>query len=221
MSGEAGLIDLIIFIVVGVFIYTRFFGHKLPGGKPKNLFGAQPKKRRTRQAHLKPVPTQQEKPAQQAAAKVVPLKPTKQGLAGLKEVDSTFNEKEFVAGAKHAFGMYYTAWVEKDEETLADLLTPNLFDDVMDELETAAQEGKTPYLELDDKIEATLVDGRLNGRTAIVEVKYSAHMVQDYISQTAKTSRKKAKTVSQVWVWARPVGSEDPNWELQAINPIS
>jgi predicted lipid-binding transport protein (Tim44 family) len=214
MSGESGLIDIIIFIAVGIFIYTRFFGHTLPGGKPKRP-GAKRKKKPT---HLKPVKTEEAKPQ---PAKVVPLKPTKTGLAGLKEIDKNFNEKEFLNGAKQAFVMYHKAWEAEDEDTLASLLAPNLFDEVMDDLETAEAENKKPFLELDEKIEATIIDGRLNGRTEVIEVKYSAQILQDYIGQTAKSSRKKSKAVTQVWVWARPVESDDPNWQLEAINAVS
>jgi len=218
------LIDIIIVIAVGLFIVSRFSKFKLPNGKTparKKSHSAKRRKQST-SAQIIDLPQKDRPAAKTKPARV--LKPTKEGIAGLKEVDPDFNEKEFLQGAVQAFGNYYMAWQKHDEEALAELLSPRLFNQILTELDEQADKSKKPFVELpaDPKdVKADIVDARISGRTAIIDVKYNAAINTDFIGKTAKTSKQTAKPVVQIWTWARPVESDDPSWDLEAIALVS
>jgi predicted lipid-binding transport protein (Tim44 family) len=70
-----------------------------------------------------------------------------------------------------------------------------------------------------------IVDTRIQGKTAIVSVKYIAKIAEyeeNVKSKKAvKNVNKKAKSIQTIWTWAKPLDSRDPNWELEEINALS
>ncbi len=209
------LIDVLIIAGLLFFVATRFFSHKLPKTKSKNV-----KRGRLIDFPQPEAPKQtQAKKAKPAAVK--PKTPTQTtGLAAIKELDPTFNRSQFVEGAKHAYGLYHKAYTEGDEETLDNLLSPRLFDEVMtgrDELEKA---GHTTLYNVKSVDDVTLVDAHISGQTMIIDVKYTAKTIIAVLDEAGKAVKGK-KTVpvdiTEIWTWARNASSEDPNWELEHI----
>ena len=220
------LIDIIIIIAVGLFIVSRFSKFELPNSKSSKRKKSPSAKRRGQSKSAQIIDLdipQKNKPAAKVKQTRV-LKPTKEGVAGLKEVDPNFNEKEFLQGAVNAFGNYYIAWQSADEDKLGELLSPRLFNQVVTELEEQADDNKKPFVALPKNpsdVSVEIVDARISGRTAIVDVKYNAEMLTDFIGKTAKISKKKPKQIVQIWTWARPIESDDPSWHLEAVSLVS
>lgn len=197
MQSGFGLIDIIIMVLVGVFIFTRFFGYKLP----------KKTKRRTRKGTTNILEfsigaAPQAKPKPRAKKK-----PPATGAAALQAIDPSFTEKDFLKGATAAFSMYYQAYAEADEETLENLLSPRLYDQTMDELESKPAAVKA---ELVNKPQ--IMDARVNGQTMVVDVKYEAKITK---------GKAAAKPTAIIWTWARPANTDDPNWELDAISYLA
>lgn len=209
MDGGFNLIDFIIFALVGLFIYTRFFGHKLPKGKkrPGRRKGAGRTSASASEGNILDFRMSVGKSPLEKSAPKTPKNAPKTGVKALKALDNSFKESDFLKGAKSAFGLYYEALNDRDEDMLDDLLGPALFDKVMDDLEANPP-----------KVKATLTgapkiaDARVGGRTLIVDVQYTAEMQE---------GTKKPKKMVQIWTWARAADSDDPNWELDAISQPS
>lgn len=215
MQGAFGFMDFIILLMVAAFIVSRFMGHNLPKEDPKD---------KEKLKNIVPFPemTPTEKP------KVVqkPMKKDIQGLSGVAQIqamDPSFNEKEFLSGATSAYDMYIDAYNERDEEALDALLAPKKLDEVMDDIEALEEDGKQRLFVLEKMENVEIIDAKLHGRTAIIDVKYTALQKESVSKIGTKPSavRSKAKEISQIWTWARNIDSDDLNWELESTSLLS
>lgn len=216
MQDGLNLFDILLLIALAVFIFTRFSAHQLPkdakkGKKKNNVFDFPQDvvKNVTEVTGIKT--TQSEKEALS-------------DMDQLKSADRSFNEKDFLKGAKAAYEMYYEAFSSADEETLDELTAPRLFDRVMENIEEA--EGQAEELKVDvHRIEkAEIVDVRVHGRSAIIDVKYVTEMAeytQNSEGDVVAGKKDTPKKVTQIWTWARALDSDDLNWELEDINAVS
>lgn len=214
MQTGFSFLDIVFLIVMAIFIVTRFMGHKLPKDNKKETKNIVKFPKTT--AGIK------EKPVVVSKAKQADIEKLS-GIEQIKSVDKDFNEKEFLSGSELAYKMYYDAINERDEETLEAMVAPRKFDELMESIETLEEEGKQRFITLDSMKSVEILDARLHGRTAIVDVKYVC-LQQDSIEKldTKKSSAKvKQKEVSTVWSWAKSIDSDDLNWELESISLLS
>ena len=208
------LIDLIVLVLVVVIIVSRFTKFKLPKdprdkaarradldrlrGRPL-LRDDEPKVVDiTQAAEVRKSPVAKPKNAGFEAAKNLT------GVAKIKALEPSFDEEVFLDGAKAAYGYFYTCWNAKDEEGLANLCAPALFD----RLEIEMNDNSWEQVEIDDITSVRVVDARVHGKTAVIDVAF------DTVEREGSAS---PKPVKRTWVLARPLGSEDPNWELEDI----
>jgi predicted lipid-binding transport protein (Tim44 family) len=207
MQNAGGILDLIILGLVFWFIFSRFTSNKLPksGKRPTSLNTASVLPFKEKPKSSKKEPTD--------------------GMAELKKLDRTFNENSFLNGAKEAFFMFYDGANNQDEDLLENLTSPKLFDEVMDKIEEKMDKGVIPKTDVKEIVSADIIDTRIQGKAAIVSVKYNAKIAEYEenikTNKVTKNAAKKAKTIQTVWTWARPVDSDDPNWELEEINALS
>ena len=214
MQGNGNFfVDLVIMVLLGVFIYTRFFSTKLPKDdktrkqqKPQNVLDF-------------PKTTVPETPVRPQR----PKRPNPKDLADLKGTDLVraydpmFNEKEFLAGAREAYRMFHSAVAERDEETLENLLSPRLFDRVLDELDTLKGKDSRKLTTIDGFDDISIIDARINGRTVILDVKYNARQAQAVVKAKGAQPKSTPQAVTEIWTWARNADAQDPNWELEDI----
>lgn len=208
------IIDILITVGMVVFIATRFLGYKLP----KDLT---PKKKR------KPSSTKTHG-AQKGQVVALPSRAEKDtgkvpGLAEVKTALPDFREKEFLAGTKKAYKYYYTKRNEGDAEALEPLLVPHLLDAVITEIEEAEEQNLTFATDVKSVDTVDLLEGKMNGRTALIEVQFTATQADNMMDTKGKVkgTAKRPKATKTVWTFARPVDSEDPNWDVTSIERVN
>lgn len=214
-----GLIDIIVMVLVVAAVASRFMKFKLPKD-PRDSAARKAEYDRMRGRPL----MRDDAPAQApgmvdvtpvAEARSMPRKPSQKdlfeaaknltGMAKLKMLDPGFDEAAFLEGAKGAYSYFYASWNSRDEEGLDNLCAPGLYGRLLTEL----HDDKVWHpVEVDEVTAAKVAGVRINGKTAIVDVDFEA---------LERESGGVAKVVRRRWVLARPIGSEDPNWELQDI----
>lgn len=195
------LIDLIFLIVVGVFVFTRFFQSKLPKDQNKTK-----KRPQARPLNVKIGATEDDF-AQNTVVKLKPKDKTPlTGIDKLKSMDPFFREGKFLKGADNAFKMYFEALQEGDEEFLETFLSPKLMDEMRDVVDSKTKRAKVALVEKVNT--SSIVNADVKGRTAFVDVMFDAKFDND-------TSEK------VIWTLARPVDSDDPNWDLDKIQKPS
>jgi predicted lipid-binding transport protein (Tim44 family) len=215
MPNGFALIDLIFILALGIFIVSRFFSVKLPKDD----------KSKKRPQSMQEIfisdleATQAVSPA--LRPKPQPL-PDLQGLEGvtlIRKADPRFDEKEFLQGAQEAYHMFYDARRTADKELLRQLLSPKLEKQFLAEVEDYAGKGQTLAISVEKIISAEIVGTRMNGKTAVIDVAYQSKIknpTQDGSGKTVKGSEV-AKSVKEIFTWARNIDAEDLNWELVDI----
>lgn len=216
-------IDIIVIILILAFVVTRFLSHNLPEETKEERKKA--KEKQKKMGMVVPFPDMEDLPKpSKKKMRTVKSMDELEGIEQVKTIDTDFKEKDFVEGAKYAYNMFYDALNDVDEETLDDLTAPRLFDRYMEKVESLESEGKQQRFEVKNIISAEIVDAKVHGQTAIIDVKYKAEHVEyvvDSEENIVEGDDEKIKTVDTVWTWARNVNETDPNWELEDIAALA
>ena len=221
------LIDLLIVIAVGLFIATRFFGFRLPRDEQlKNRKKGSPAPRgnpawqemmdKLRQPDpLEPVELDaQAKPVRRTVPKVkVPAGVT--GIDAIRAVDENFDEKRFLEGVEQAYRYFYERWNALDEAGLDNLCGPQMMEEIKTAFAGMRKRGVKPNTDVQEMTKLKIADGRVLGRSEIIEVDITARQSEGEVGQVAPV-----RTVKVRWVLARAVGSDDPNWELHQATTL-
>lgn len=215
-----GWLDLIILMAVVVFIVTRFTKFNLPTdtrpkGKGEGERGEDWRQLLGRNLG-RPGERSDDTPAKSKVVDITPVRklPKKVDLTGLsgleqiKALDPAFDENRFLDGTDKAYGYFYDCWNRADEDGLANLCAPQLLNQLTTQLEAYAARSEQPSVQVDGILERSIAEARVNGRTAVIEVEFLARQSVDGGPLHEVRSR---------WTLARPIGSEDPNWELQQV----
>lgn len=211
------MIDLIVIALVAAVVVSRFTKFKLPKdprdpaqrrsdfdrlrGKSSARDEASNVVDITAQAAARKVDS---RPAEAAPAKAADVKHLS-GLAKIKALEPSFKEDAFLEGANAAYGYFYQSWNTKDEEALANLCAPGLYDRVVTDLHSAEWQP----VHIDDLRDASIVSARVHGKTAVIEVRFDS---------TEREGEGAPRIMQRRWVLARPLGSDDPNWELESMS---
>lgn len=198
-NSAATLFDLIVLLVLIGFVFTRFFGKKLPKDKKRDqsevvAFPSKTTVQGGTSARLK---------SQKRMAEIEKL----DGVEKIRAFDPSFNDKAFLAGSVRAYEWLHKAVEEEDDETIENITCPRLTEELLD----AMEQGTPPLKPFKAMVDAQIVDCRISGRTAILDVRYDAEHTDDKGKDTKQTV---------IWTWARNVDEVDPNWELEAINDL-
>jgi predicted lipid-binding transport protein (Tim44 family) len=140
-------------------------------------------------------------------------------LTELMRADPGFDPGQFLDGAKGAYEMVVMAFAEGDDATLKQLLG----DDVYDGFERAIRERETRGEKLESTLvgidKADIIESEVKARTAYVTVKFVSELVsvtRDAEGDVVEGDPKKVREVTDIWTFARDLGSKNPNWKLVA-----
>lgn len=144
-------------------------------------------------------------------------------LAAMKGVDSAFNVREFLQGARGAYEMILMAFERGDLAAVKPFLAPDVYDAFASVVEERERNGL--------KIEATLVgisDLALREATfdrqsqeSELSVRFVGELtwvLRDRAGDIIEGSSTTIKRQKDVWTFARTMGSPDPNWLLVATS---
>lgn len=217
------MLDILILLLVGVVVASRFFKFKLPDDtrdkaarkadferlfkQPKAV--ARPNEAATADDEqgdeegadaVKPLPKARK--AKALSAKDVADLP---GLAQVQALDPTFDPAVFAEGTAAAYRYFQECYAAKDVEGLDNLCGPALLAQLEGELNS---EEYRPA-KVDEVGVPVIISARVNGKTAVLEVEIPA---------TVRVGKAGPRAVRDRWVLARALGGDDPNWELQSLS---
>lgn len=141
------------------------------------------------------------------------------GLEAVVQIEPAFDPRAFLEGAKSAYEAIVIAFAKGDRKTLRSLLSREVCEGF--EREITAREGRretveTTFVSL-DKAEIVAVD--VKNRVGQVTVRFLSHLITATRSADGRVIDGSAETVVEVpdvWTFARPLGTRDPNWQLVA-----
>lgn len=143
-----------------------------------------------------------------------PLEP---GLVQLKISDPSFSATRFLEGAAKAFELIVTAFAKHDTDTLKPLLNPAVFSRFASAIQDREERGETMETDLVVLKPPSLESVDVQGSRAEVAVRFQSeqvNIVKDRDGKVIEGSRDQVEAVTDIWTFARDMGSPDPNWTL-------
>jgi predicted lipid-binding transport protein (Tim44 family) len=148
-----------------------------------------------------------------------PDSPAAQGLDEIARLEPHFDAREFLTGAKGAYEMIVTAFAQGDRRTLKDLLSKDVyegFERAIVERERRGEKVETTFVSID---KAEIAGVEVRGANAQIVVRFLSKLItatRDAAGAVVDGSPDTVVDVTDVWTFARALGSRDPNWLLVA-----
>ncbi|MGC2774948.1 MAG: Tim44/TimA family putative adaptor protein [Bradyrhizobium sp.] len=143
--------------------------------------------------------------------------PLARGLDAIVAQDASFDPRHFLSGARSAYEMIVLAFANGDRRALRDLLSSEVYDSfesVIKDREKHEQTTETRFVSIDT---AELVGADLRDRTAQLTVRFVSQMIsvtRDKLGAIVDGNPDKVTDITDIWTFARDIGSRDPNWKL-------
>jgi predicted lipid-binding transport protein (Tim44 family) len=141
------------------------------------------------------------------------------GLDAIAAVETDFNPRVFLEGANGAYEMIVTAFAQGDRKVLKGLLSKDVFDgfdSAIAEREKRGEKVETTFVSI-EKAEILAIDVR--NRVAQVTVRFLSKLItatRNAEGVVVDGNAEAVVDVTDVWTFARTLGSRDPNWQLVA-----
>jgi predicted lipid-binding transport protein (Tim44 family) len=142
-----------------------------------------------------------------------------EGLDEIARQEPQFNGREFLEGAKMAYEMIVTAFAAGDRNTLKDLLSKEVyegFEAAITEREARGEKAETTFVAID---KAEITGAEVKAKNAQITVRIVSELIsvtRDSGGEVVEGSADQVVDVTDVWTFARQLGSRDPNWQLVA-----
>jgi predicted lipid-binding transport protein (Tim44 family) len=148
-----------------------------------------------------------------------PGSPLARGLDAIAAGEPSFAPGPFLAGARAAYEMIIMAFAAGDLATLRRLLAPEAlanFARAIDARNAAGQKMTTTLISID---RAEIVEASVQGGMGQIAVKFAAQLnsvTTDAKGAVVEGSASEVANHVEIWTFARPLASRDPNWLLTA-----
>jgi predicted lipid-binding transport protein (Tim44 family) len=219
MSDGFQLFDILLFAAIAGFLVIRLrsvLGRRTGNEQRRDPFAAPPPRPTAPQ---RVPPATPRGPVIEGTATPVPqgLK----GVAAIAAADPSFDETTFLKGARSAFEIIVNAFAAGDTAAMQPLLSKEVYEPFAAALrERAAAKEKHETTLMSIKA-ADIVEAVIEGGTALVTVKFVSDQVnvtrgEDGAVRDGDPDR--IVETTDVWTFARPLRSRDPNWTLVATH---
>ena len=140
-------------------------------------------------------------------------------LAEMKRIEPSFNVSEFLQGARGAYEMIVMGYETGELSEIQPFLTEEIYESFVDGVAAREDQGLTIEANFIGVREMELVDATLDDQTREAEltIRFVSEMtsaVRDRGGDIVEGSLTEVKKQKDTWVFARIMGSDDPNWLL-------
>ncbi len=145
--------------------------------------------------------------------------PLARGLDAIAASDSSFDAQHFLVGARAAYEMIIEAFAAGNLDALRGLLAPEPFANFSRAIAARKAAGQTMAVTLVSLDKADIVDAGARGGEAMVKVRFVSKMTsvtRDALGSVVDGSPTRVDDHIDIWTFARPLGSQNPNWLLAA-----
>jgi predicted lipid-binding transport protein (Tim44 family) len=230
------LIDIVLFAMVAAFLFLRLrsvlgrrtgeerqrpnpFVRPAAGQRPDQ----RPDQRPAPRGEVRPLPLEAIRPRAEAPAAVPgpapAATPLSTGLAEIKLADPDFHEDSFLSGARVAFELIIGAFGRGDLATLRPLLADDVYEKFAGAIKAREAAGEMLETTLSGLRILDVVEARMDGRVAIVTVKFVSdqiNILRDRTGAVLDGDPAKPVEVVDLWTFSRNTRGRDPNWTLIA-----
>jgi predicted lipid-binding transport protein (Tim44 family) len=146
------------------------------------------------------------------------------GLDRIAAAEPGFDPASFLGGARAAFEMIVNAYAAGDSATLRPLLSDDVFAQFDSAIRHRAEARETHQTTLVGIDEATIAEAELQGRTALVTVRFVSQQInvtRDAEGRVLDGDPSTVTRVTDIWTFSRDTRARDPNWTLVATRSPS
>ncbi len=143
--------------------------------------------------------------------------PLDAAVTQIRLADPSFDPQRFAEGAKAAFEMIVTAFAQGDTGTLRPLLADDVYENFAAAIKGRQDAKQTLETTLIGIKTGEIVEARMEGRTALVTVKFVSEQVnvtRNAAGEVVDGDANRVATVTDIWTFARNTRASDPNWAL-------
>lgn len=144
----------------------------------------------------------------------------RRGLDEIRGADPKFDPVDFVGGARVAFEMIVAAFAQGDAKALRPLLNDQVYGNFAGAIEERNRNKQKLDTTLVGILSADIVAAELaKGDEARVTVKFASQQInvtKDQEGRIVDGDPSEVANITDIWTFARPVKSRDPNWVLVA-----
>ena len=227
MGDGVQFFDIIIFAAIAVFLGLKLrsvLGRRTGNERTRDPFGPLspgeaagrdkiiPLPDRSRGPAVEPAPGPAETP-ESAASGSLP------GIDPIRAADPAFTPGGFLAGARAAFEMVIGAYAAGDSAALRPLLSDDVFENFSNAIKARNRAKETLETTLVGILSADIVEAELQGRSAVVTVKFVSEQVnvtRDAEGKVVDGDPSTVAKVTDIWTFSRNTRARDPNWTLVA-----
>lgn len=142
-------------------------------------------------------------------------------LAQMKQAEPGFSVSEFLKGARGAYEMILMAFERGDIEPIRPFLNDEVEASFTQAISARQREGLTIEANFVGLREMTLEDAEYDATTRIAEitVRFTGELtsvVKNAAGEVVDGHPTSVKRQRDAWTFARPMGVQDPNWQLVA-----
>lgn len=144
-------------------------------------------------------------------------------LAAMKRVEPPFQVGEFVQGARSAYEMILMGFEQGALDDIQGFLAEDVFDSFVEAVAQREDQGLTIEAEFIGVRETAVVDAIFNETTGVAELTMRfvgelTSVVRNREGEIVEGDAKAIKRQKDIWVFARSMGGDDPNWQLVATD---
>lgn len=226
MDSGFAFFDIVFFAMVAAFLILRLrsvLGRRTGNENPERWTARKPAPQ-TRETpdNVARLPDRSRPAGEAAPVLDLPANsPLEGGLTQIKVADPSFDPRGFAEGARGAFEMIVGAYAQGDTATLRPLLADDVYENFAAAIRGRQQAKQTLETTLVGIKSADLVEARMDGRTALVTVKFISDQInvtRDAGGAVVEGDPQQIATVTDIWTFARNTRSRDPNWLLVATS---
>ncbi|WP_282061122.1 Tim44/TimA family putative adaptor protein [Roseobacter litoralis] len=142
-----------------------------------------------------------------------------EALANMKRLEPGFNVTEFLGGARGAYEMIVMGYENGELADIQPFLAEDIYESFVDGVATREDQGLTIEASFIGVRELKLMDATLDPETNEGEltIRFTAELtsaVRNSEGEIIEGSLTEVKRQKDTWSFARPMGSDDPNWIL-------
>ncbi|WP_350335749.1 Tim44/TimA family putative adaptor protein [Coralliovum pocilloporae] len=144
-------------------------------------------------------------------------------ITDLMSKDDNFHPEPFLDGARMAYEMIVTAYSSGDRKTLKSLLSKDVFDSfsgAIDDRESRQETVDFTFIGID---KAQLAAVMIVDQEIQVTVQFSSQLISATKNEDGAIvdgDPEQIVDVKDIWTFARPLKSRDPNWKLIATEAV-
>ncbi|MBF0358241.1 MAG: Tim44 domain-containing protein [Magnetococcales bacterium] len=143
-----------------------------------------------------------------------------QGLDYISQMDPSFQEAQFLDGAKMAYKQIQGAWSDWSVDRLHPLLTERMRGMVETQASERKEAGIRDIIEKIDFKTVEISEAWQESGENWITVRFLVEMLEystDVEGKLLEGSTDKTIEVEEYWTFTRPVSAQDPNWFLAAV----